>query len=137
MQSILGHTRKADITFHRNGRIDISAIVTKSLGLNAGDVLDICMSDYGEYYLVIAQKAINTNGNHRAKVFVTKKGRKHNRNMRTYCVKLCKAMLELHQTANEKVSFAVGSPVKDAVYGLVLPIITRLNLSNNDKGNKL
>ena len=72
MQSILGHTRKADITFHRNGRIDISAIVTKSLGLNAGDVLDICMSDYGEYYLVIAHKAINTNGNHRAKVFVTK-----------------------------------------------------------------
>ena len=41
MQSILGNTRKADITFYASGRIDISARVAKHLQLSRGDVLDI------------------------------------------------------------------------------------------------
>lgn len=49
MQSILGNTRKADITFYASGRIDISARVAKHLQLSRGDVLDI-MIDQDEFY---------------------------------------------------------------------------------------
>ena len=47
MKSILGNTRKADITFHDNGRINISARVSKLLELSHGDVIDI-MDGQGE-----------------------------------------------------------------------------------------
>lgn len=137
MHSIIGNTRKPSITFHNNGRIDITSVVSMSLGISAGDVIDICTNDYGEYYLAIAHKASNTNGDHYAKVYATKKGKRHCRNMRAYSVRLCRAMIGLHRDATSCVAFAVGKPMNDTVYGLVLPIITRLNLCKDDKGDKL
>lgn len=55
MQSILGNTRKADITFHDNGRINISARVSKLLELSHGDVIDI-MDGQGEIYLYVKHR---------------------------------------------------------------------------------
>ena len=55
MQSILGNTRKADITFYASGRIDISARVAKHLQLSRGDVLDI-MIDQDEFYLYVVHQ---------------------------------------------------------------------------------
>ena len=58
MQSILGNTRKADITFYASGRIDISARVAKHLQLSRGDVLDI-MIDQDEFYLYVRLRSPN------------------------------------------------------------------------------
>ena len=63
MQSILGNTRKADITFYASGRIDISARVAKHLQLSRGDVLDI-MIDQDEFYLYVRLRS--PNGRHEA-----------------------------------------------------------------------
>jgi hypothetical protein len=137
MQSILNNTRKADITFHGNGRIDITSAVSVSLGLAVGDVIDICTNGYGQYFLVVAHKGNSIIGKYQAKVYATKKGKRHNRNLRAYSVRLCRAMMRLHGDGSRDVAFAVSEPMPNDTYGLVLPIITRLNLYKDDKGDKL
>ena len=41
IQSLLEKSRKADISFHRNGKIDITARVARLLSLRRGDVIDV------------------------------------------------------------------------------------------------
>lgn len=41
MQSLLNTTRRADISFHRSGRIDMAAWVTRALALRPCDSIDI------------------------------------------------------------------------------------------------
>ena len=40
-QSILGNTRRSDISFSPNGKIDISSRIVKALGMEKGDVIDM------------------------------------------------------------------------------------------------
>ena len=64
MQSILGNTRKTDITFHTNGRIDISARVAGILSLQKGDVIDVM--DGGEEFYIYVKLHAPTVGRHEA-----------------------------------------------------------------------
>jgi len=45
--------------------------------------------------------------------------------------------MKLHGDGNNDVAFAVAEPLPNEIYGLVLPMITRLNLYKDDKGDKL
>lgn len=96
MESLLGNrTRRPDITFYRNGRIDITARITKILGLRAGDVIDIAY-DSGEFYLYRLRKADDVVGRHEAQCCSSHKGRLHpSRNLRAYSKRICDAILKV------------------------------------------
>lgn len=119
MQSILGNTRKADITFHRGGRINISARVSKSLGLAHGDVVDI-MEGTGETYLYVKHRAPVV-GKHEGMVFRSNKNGHH---CVASSIKLSRYILQ-RCGIGDKVRLCCGNPVTLAHYGTALPIITK------------
>lgn len=119
MQSILGNTRKADIVFRSSGRIDISARVAKSLGLQHGDVIDI-MLDGGEWYLYIKHHS-PVNGRHEGMVFRSNAKGNH---FRVWSKALCNVVLK-ECKAIDKVKLCVGNPVNLYIYGTALPIIIK------------
>ena len=41
MESLLGNTRKHDLSFFRDGHIDITARVAKCINIEEGDIIDI------------------------------------------------------------------------------------------------
>ncbi len=122
MQSILGNTRKADITFHRGGRIHISARIAKSLNLSRGDVVDIA-TDGGETLLYVKHHA-PTVGRHEGMVFPSNKRGYH-------CVAssatLCRYILSLCGDG-DRASLCCGTAVDLPPYGKALPIIIKYKL---------
>lgn len=58
MENLLSNTRRPDISFYRNGRIDISACVVKALELQRGDSIGITTDGY-EYLLYVAHRGGN------------------------------------------------------------------------------
>ena len=63
---VITTTRRGDITFHPSGRIDLTAHVSKSLGLHPGDVVNIaeeCDSP-SEHYLYVVRRSEETTGRH-------------------------------------------------------------------------
>ena len=66
MRSILGNSRKSDLTFWRDGHIDIRARVSRALDLKAGDVIDIAMGEgfNPDCYLYARRKGDQTTGRH-------------------------------------------------------------------------
>ncbi len=52
-RSILGNTRRADISFYSSGKIDITSRIANALGMVDGDVIDIMMWK-GEFYLYVS-----------------------------------------------------------------------------------
>lgn len=95
MESILGNrTRRADITFYRDGKIDITSRLTKMLDLGEGDVIDIAF-DSGEYYLYRMRRSEDLVGRHEAQCHCTHRGRLHpSRNLRAHSKRICTAMLK-------------------------------------------
>lgn len=87
--SILGNTRRADISFHPSGKIDITSRITNALGMVDGDVIDI-MKCKGEFYLYVSVRASDICGRHEAQCFPSKRGGRH---FRTWCRRLCSAIL--------------------------------------------
>lgn len=123
METLIGNTRRPDITFYANGRIDITAFVSKTLNIEDGDVVDIGHQDR-EYYLFVRHRKEDTLGRHEGKCFASKKG---GRNLRIYSRRICDAIFaECH--AQQKVQLAIGEPVEIAHIGIVVPLITRHNL---------
>lgn len=123
-QSILGNTRRADISFSPNGKIDIASCIVKALGMEKGDVIDI-MVDGGEYYLYVSIHASVVFGRHEAQCYPTQNGSRH---FRTYCRRLCTAILQA--TGNERACFAAVEMVE--VNGRkAIPIITCKNLRHD------
>lgn len=120
MQSILGNTRKTDITFHANGRIDISAHVSKALSIRQGDVIDILKGDE-EIYLYVRYHT-PTVGRHEAACFSTHTGSRH---FRAWSQKLCRFIIRAGGSSFDKVKLCVGSPVELPNIGVALPIIYR------------
>ncbi len=126
MQEIITTTRKPDVTFYRNGRIDISAGVARSLRLRAGDVISIAYEsadtppDRREWYLHVRPRE-SLLGRHEGAVFAAKKGygsfRTHSRCMARTIFELCRA------TGQARVRLAVGQPVINARRETLLPII--------------
>lgn len=106
VRSILGNTRRADISFYSSGKIDITSRITNALGIVDGDVIDIMMSK-GEYYLYVSVHASDICGRHEAQCYPSKRGGRH---FRTWCRRLCSAILsECGETSH--VSLAAGEVV--------------------------
>ena len=119
MQSILGNTRKADITFHATGRICISARVSKLLSLAHGDVIDIMQSNV-ETYLYVKHRAPII-GRHEGMVFRSNKNGSH---CIASSIKLSRYILQ-RCGVSDKVRLCCGSPITLAHYGTALPIIVK------------
>lgn len=119
MQSILGNTRKTDITFHTNGRIDISARVAGILSLQKGDVIDVM--DGGEEFYIYVKLHAPTVGRHEAACFPTHSGSRH---FRAWSQKLCRALIRAGGSSLDKVELSCGAPISLTI-GTALPIIYR------------
>lgn len=120
MKSILGNTRKSDITFYDNGRIDISARVSKMLSLQKGNVIDV-LEDDGELYLYVRFHE-HVVGRHEAACFSTHSGSRH---FRAWSQKLSRYVIRAGGSSLNKVALGVGSPVQLPNVGIALPIIYR------------
>jgi len=123
MTTTLDNTRRPDITFHANGRIDITARVAKALSLHSGDVIDIA-HDGSEYYLYV--KHHNAIGRHEAQCWPTNKGKTCN-NLRAHSKNLCHAVLKINGNSNEA-RLPLGAPITHELLGLALPIIIKRNI---------
>ena len=124
MQSILENTRKADITFHRSGRINISARVSRSLNLAHGDIIDIMAESAGrnivETYLYVKHRAPVV-GKHEGMVFRSNKNGHH---CIASSITLCRYIMS-RCGGGDKVRLCCGTPVELQHYGTALPIIIK------------
>lgn len=127
MNCILSNTRRPDITFHSNGRIDITARVAKALALQPGDTIDIAR-DTGEYYLYVKHR--NAVGRHEAQCRATNHGKTCN-NLRAHSKRLCQAVLKVNGNYMEA-RLPVGEPINHPSLGTALPLIIRHNIPKND-----
>jgi len=128
MTSILERTRRPDVTFYRDGRIDITAHAAIELGLKAGDVIDIAR-DGMEYYMYVSHKAEEVTGRHEAQVYPTSKCKRVCHNFRAHSVRLCREVLRLNG-AKERARLITGKAIETAETGRALPIIIRLKFED-------
>lgn len=119
MQSVLGNTRKADLVFHRSGRIDIAAHVARILSLQRGDVIDI-LTDDEETYIYVRYRAPLV-GRHEGMVYPSNNRGNH---FRLSSKTLCGFVLG-RCGKEESVSLCVGKAVNDKYRGVLLPIILK------------
>lgn len=123
MESLIGNTRRPDVTFYKNGRIDITSYASRTLGVQDGDVIDIGHSQ-GEYYLYVRLRKDNCLGRHEGMCASSKRG---SRNLRLYSKRICDVIFAVSK-AQEKVQLAIGSPIEIEDVGIAVPLITRHNL---------
>lgn len=124
MRSVLEQTRKPDIYFHANGKIDITSSITRTLGIEAGDVIDISVYG-GEYYIYVRHKAATLIGKHKA---ICRPANKGNHFMRCYCRQLTSFINDV--CGARESHLYVGEKTDIAGLGIALPLITRNNLYN-------
>lgn len=122
MESIIGSPRRADITFHHNGCIDITSRVAKSLGIKPGDSIGIMRDGY-EYYLKCHHHVESASGFWVA--VCRPASRKGSGYMRAYCKQLTAPVLEAC-AAHKKVGLPCGEIVSDRLGNKLMPIIMRL-----------
>lgn len=126
MISLIEHSRRADITFHRSGRIDIAARVARMLSLGEGDVVDIA-EHFSELYVYVSRRADGIVGRYEATCRPTKR-RSHN--FRAHSVRLCRAMFARGGCRHcSAMSVPVGVPIEIAGYGVCIPVIILNNIS--------
>lgn len=122
MKHLLENTRRHDIAFHANGRIEISAHVTRVLGILPGDVIDIAVDERTrEVYLYVKHR--QPAGRHKAQCYRTGKGRTCN-SLRAYSVEICRQVLDIRGDKVRQVKLPVGDPV-DLQGAQALPLIIR------------
>lgn len=126
MTTILKTTRRPDVSFYANGRIDITARVTKALNLSEGDCIGIAVVD-NDFLLYKKYQAAEIVGRHEARLRITKRGKYRNSNMRTNSRTLCAAILSAVGNA-DKARLPVGNLICDSQLGPAMPIITKLPL---------
>lgn len=125
MFTILANTRRPDISFYPDGRIDITARIAKALSLKEGDVIDIIFND-GEFLLYVSQRSGQRIGRHKATVMPTNSGKRHSNNFRTYSKHLAREMSKAaYDRYGMKTRLPAGEPISMANYGTAIPIITR------------
>lgn len=117
MLKLLQHTRRPDITFYRNGRINITAEVARALSLSPGDHINIAVS--GREYLLFASRP--TLGRHEAQVHRTKRG---SDNYATSSARLCRSLFDAIGFTGDRLACMVGESIEQeqTVY---IPIITK------------
>lgn len=122
MESILGNSRRPDVTFYLSGRIDITSRVARLLRLNEGDVVDIGIHQ-NEYYIYVRNRSNSVIGKHEAQCFASKK---NSCNFRAYSKKLCSAILQLTQATKARIP--AGEAIELPNVGVAVPLIVRFNL---------
>ena len=125
MESLLGNTRRTDVSFFKNGRIDITSHVAKLLELSEGDVIDVIKSDR-ELYIYVKWRNADIVGRHTARCYKTKSNVAC-ANFRAFSVKLCASILDICGTDNV-VRLPVGEQVNIEGIGIAVPLVTRINL---------
>ncbi len=118
---ILGVTRRNDITFHRSGRIDLTAHVSKVLHLHAGDVINIAATGgpIVEHYLYVARRGSETTGRHCG---VCRPAKRRGNYLRVFCKRLTDYALSTRSGASS-VALRVGQAEEVSGLGTALPII--------------
>lgn len=118
---LINTTRRADITFHPNGRIDLTAHVAKALQLQPGDVVNIAEEDEDatEHYLYVSRRGGEAKGRHAC----TCRRVKHGQYLRVFSKALATHILTLCH-ADGALSLRVGSLTALPGLGTALPIIT-------------
>ena len=118
---ILPITRRGDITFHPNGRIDLTAHVTKVLSLCPGDVINIACVDerFCEHYLYVARRASETVGRHSG---TCRPAKNSGRYLRTFCKRLTDYVL-FRTRSTTAIRIRVGAASEVSGLGIVLPLI--------------
>ena len=127
MKHLLDNTRRHDITFNVDGRIEISATVTKALGLLPGDVIDIALSERDrEAYLYVKHR--QPAGRHKAQCHRTGNGRTCN-SLRAHSVEICRRVLDINGFSATQARLPVGDSVDVPCIGKALPLIIRFRSS--------
>lgn len=123
MKSVLGNTRKPDLIFHKNGRINVSARVARLLNITHGDIVDI-MELTEEYYLYVRGRAPHV-GRHEGMAYRSNKRGNHfivsSRRLCDFILRLCRESDEVRLCCGELCLLRPEG--KQA-----LPIITRFKL---------
>lgn len=124
MDSILKHTRKADIVFYHAGKIEVKRRLARIIGLRQGDVLNL-KTDGCRIYLYLSSMAVWSNGAHEAVCAPTNKGGRH---FRAHSVALSRAATELAgiKAGSDRVGFYAGEPMLDAAFGVYVPLFAVL-----------
>ena len=121
IEKVIKQTKKADLAFFSNGIINISAHVSRAIGLNVGDTINIARVDCGvpEYYLYVERRASETIGRHRGTCRPTH-GNGHN--MRVYNCQLARYVIDLCH-ADDVVRLCTGEAVCMPQLGMCVSII--------------
>lgn len=123
MQTILQTTRRPDVSFYPDGKIDITACVVRMLDMQPGDVIDVAV-DGQEFLLFVRVR--QASGNHEAKVNPTKQ---NSHNFRCYSRRLCEFMIGKNCTSpTETLRVPAGKVRMHDVYGKMVSLVTRLNI---------
>lgn len=128
MHSLLTNTRRPDVTFYPNGRIDITARVAKMLDIHQGDVIDIADNGGLEYLLYIKYRGETLVGNHEA---VCRQSKRRSRNFRVYSKRLCSYMFRFTDRKYEPLRIPAGEVLTYKDYGKMVSLITRMNITYN------
>ena len=120
LKSVLGRTRRPDVSFSRSGRIELSSRVAQLLYLRVGDVIDIFIDDRtGDCFL--CRKCHAQEGmRHEAQVYRTNSCGKH---FRTYSRRLCREVLRIMRFHGDKIRLPIGGEIVSVEGDDVLPII--------------
>lgn len=124
MENLVSNTRRPDITFHANGRIDISANIVKALDLKRGDSISVTTDGY-EYLLYVAHRA----GTGRFDAMcIPSNVKKTTNNFRAHSVRLVKAVRNIIP-AERNIGDILRLPAGKAYYSKaldckVVPLIT-------------
>ena len=129
MESLIGNTRRPDISFFRNGQINITARIAKYLFLSEGDIIDV-MKSGKELYLYVKSRSKDIVGLHSGRCRSTRP-KKGYRNFRANCKRLTDAIFE-ECDGDKVVRLAAGDPIDIEPLGKAIPLITRINLHYND-----
>lgn len=123
MKTMLNNTRRHDITFNADGRIEISARATRALDLHPGDVIDIAIDERSrEVYLYAKHRA--PAGRHKAQCYRTGKGRTCN-SLRAHSIEICRQVLDMRGYSCTQAKLPVGDPIAVDGINQALPIIIR------------
>lgn len=124
MENLLSNTRKPDITFYRNGRIDISAHVVKALELQRGDSIGVTTDGY-EYLLYVTHRG----GNGRFDAMCMPSSvKKSTNNFRAHSVRLSRAVrqaIPVGRTVGDVLRLPTGKAYHSTTLDCtVVPLIT-------------
>lgn len=131
MKHLLDNTRRHDITFNADGRIEISARATRALDLHPGDVIDVAIDEVGrECYLYIKHRAEKLSGRHKAQCHVTNSRVKKCNSLRAHSVELCRKVLDMRGFSSNQARLPIGDVIAIDGINRALPIIIRYNANS-------